>query len=70
MTCGFCAAEFCWECLADWSKIMPPNAPADRLAHNEGCYFREPGATHPMFLNGDTLEEAVARHERGDRPRE
>lgn len=63
MTCTECCAEWCWECQADWREIFPQGGAYNMNAHKEGCFFRAERAPHPMFMQGATLEEAVARNE-------
>jgi hypothetical protein len=53
MTCTKCRFQFCWECLADWSKIQNR-----REGHNAGCFFRGEGAPSAIAVAGNTLEEA------------
>lgn len=66
MTCGNCGFEFCWECLADWSKIWTRKG-YELEAHEPGCFFRDSAVTMPLFMTGDTVEEAawVERRRRG-----
>ena len=66
MTCQACKFEFCWECLADWKKILKNRAITgarryDRKGHNVGCYFRDDGVPEPTMVVGNDIEEAT-RH--------
>ena len=72
MTCRSCSFEFCWECLADWKRVVrrrfrvAGSEEYDRDGHNPGCYFRSADAPEPTMLYGDDLEEAL-RLERAER---
>ncbi|SPO04786.1 uncharacterized protein DNG_07471 [Cephalotrichum gorgonifer] len=63
MRCGSCGAEFCWECLADWKGIWT-RAGYNLKGHRKGCFFRSKDAPRPLFMRGDTMEEAVEMHEK------
>jgi hypothetical protein len=53
MTCRECRHEFCWECLASWSKVK-----VSKSMHNDGCYFRT-SEVGPMGLRGATVDAAL-----------
>ncbi|KAJ2902913.1 hypothetical protein MKZ38_010644 [Zalerion maritima] len=63
MTCSQCSFEFCWVCLADWSKIQPVPTHYQRDAHNEGCWFRD-NNVRPTQVFGEEVEAAAARRRR------
>jgi len=59
--CTGCFHQFCWECLADWSEIMPyPDRPGYyvRTAHAEGCWFRR-HKDQPIDFSGKTVPNNV-----------
>ncbi|KXJ88382.1 hypothetical protein Micbo1qcDRAFT_178013 [Microdochium bolleyi] len=60
MTCPACAAQFCWECLADWSGIVVEGR-FNREGHGEGCYFRGENAVPPTQIMGRTVERGLRR---------
>ncbi|KAJ1328244.1 ariadne-1 [Microdochium nivale] len=60
MTCPSCAAQFCWECLADWTGIVVDGR-FRREGHAEGCYFRGENAVPPTQIMGRTVERGLRR---------
>ncbi|KAK3316225.1 hypothetical protein B0H66DRAFT_560739 [Apodospora peruviana] len=70
MTCRVCSFEFCWECMADWSRIIRRNPITgqgryDRNGHIVGCWFRSEMAPYATMVRGNTVEEALGRANRG-----
>ncbi|TVY74129.1 putative E3 ubiquitin-protein ligase ARI7 [Fusarium oxysporum f. sp. cubense] len=54
MTCTLCRHEFCWECLASWSDIMPRSGQYSQSAHRDGCYFRSSNQ-QPTQVTGEHI---------------
>ncbi|TXB95708.1 hypothetical protein FocTR4_00016482 [Fusarium oxysporum f. sp. cubense] len=54
MTCTLCRHEFCWECLASWSDIMPRPGQYNQSAHRDGCYFRSSNR-QPTQVTGEHI---------------
>ncbi|KAF5981890.1 e3 ubiquitin ligase ARI7 [Fusarium coicis] len=54
MTCTLCRYEFCWECLASWSDIMPRSGRYNQSAHRDGCYFRSSNQ-EPTQVTGERI---------------
>ncbi|KAF4450168.1 putative E3 ubiquitin-protein ligase ARI7 [Fusarium austroafricanum] len=54
MTCTLCRHEFCWECLASWSDILPMSGEYNQSAHKDGCYFRSSNQ-QPTQIVGESV---------------
>ncbi|KAF5722705.1 e3 ubiquitin ligase ARI7 [Fusarium mundagurra] len=54
MTCTLCRHEFCWECLASWSDIMPRSRQYNQSAHRDGCYFKSSNQ-QPTQVTGEHI---------------
>lgn len=64
MRCQVCRFEFCWECLADWSRIVRVHPVTrvrrySRAGHNPGCFFKRERAPEARMLMGNTVAEAL-----------
>ncbi|KAK0708271.1 hypothetical protein B0H67DRAFT_648357 [Lasiosphaeris hirsuta] len=64
MRCQVCRFEFCWECLADWTRIVRVHPVTrvrrySRAGHNPGCFFKAERAPEARMLMGNTVAEAL-----------